>query len=287
MTTAYRTLVSTGELARHLDDRRWVVVDCRFDLTDPEAGHRAYAVAHVPGAGYAHLDRDLSGSKTGRNGRHPLPTPDAMVTTFGRLGIGPTRQVVAYDQANGMFASRLWWMLRYAGHEDVAVLDGGWAQWQREARPQRGSLESPPAQAFHATWRHGMLVDVDTVREGLGDPTLRLLDARAPERFSGSTEPLDPVAGHIPGAVNHPCTTNVGSEGTFLDPASLRQRFDARLEQTPPDRIVSYCGSGVTACHNLLALSHAGLDGGRLYAGSWSEWCSDSSRPVERADDAT
>ena len=276
----HRTIVPTDLLAAHLGDPSWVVVDCRFDLSNPDAGARAYEDAHILGAAYAHLDRDLSGPTTGRNGRHPLPTAQAMVAMFGRLGIDPARQVVAYDQSSGTFASRLWWMLRYAGHDAVAVLDGGWAKWQREQRSERGGVDATAPGAFTAAWRPDMRVEVESVRAALGDPTRRLLDARAPERFSGSTEPLDPVGGHIPGAVNHPCLTNVGEEGTFLPAEELRRQFETRLGTTTPDRVVSYCGSGVTACHNLLALARAGLDGGRLYAGSWSEWCADPDRPI-------
>ena len=281
----HRTLVPTDVLAAHLDDPSWVVVDCRFELADPDAGAHAYADAHIPGAAHADLDRDLSGPTTGGTGRHPLPAPQTMVATFGRLGIGPGRQVVAYDQSKGTFASRLWWMLRYAGHDAVAVLDGGWAKWRRDERPERGGVESPRAQSFTAAWRPEMLIDAAAVLAGLGDPERQLLDARAPERFTGSTEPLDPVAGHIPGAVNHPCLTNVGEDGTFLQAEELRRRFETRLGRTTPDQVVSYCGSGVTACHNLLALAHAGLDGGRLYAGSWSEWCSDPARPIVTGDE--
>lgn len=282
MSASTAPIVSTDRLAAHLDDPAWIVVDCRFDLADPATGEQAYREAHIPGARYAHLDGDLSGPKTGTNGRHPLPDRAAMAATFGQLGTTRDDQIVAYDQDGGMFASRLWWMLRYAGHDRVAVLDGGWAKWQREARPsQAGAVRATPA-TFTPSWQTALLVDAAAVARDLHNPDVVLLDARAAERYAGSTEPLDPVAGHIPGAVNHPCQTNLQAEGTFDQSAALRQRFDAVLGPAEPGQVVSYCGSGVTACHNLLALALAGLDGGKLYAGSWSEWCSDPARPIER-----
>ena len=283
MSTANPLIVSTDLLAEHLGDPQWNIVDCRFDLTDTEAGEQAYLKAHIPGAASAHLDRNLSGPKTGLNGRHPLPDREAMTATFERLGIANKNLVVAYDQGGGMFASRFWWMLRYAGHDRAAVLDGGWTQWQHENHPRQVDAESPKAATFAPKWRTELLLDAATVQKSLDKPGVTLLDARGAARFDGSTERLDPVAGHIPGALNHPCQANLRENGTFHNVAVLRQQFDAVLGSTPPDQVVSYCGSGVTACHNLLALALAGLDGGKLYAGSWSEWCSDPSRPTERS----
>lgn len=278
----FPTLVTTDDVAAHLNEPAWALIDCRFDLTDTSRGEQAYRSAHLPGASYAHLDRDLSAATTGTNGRHPLPGLEALGATLGRLGIEPGVQVVAYDQDNGMYASRLWWMLRYLSHDAVAVLDGGFAKWAREGRPTAAGDMAPQARHFTGTPRPGMLARVDEVQASLGDSAHLLLDARAPERYAGAVEPLDPVAGHIPGAVNHPFTRNVASDGSFLTTDGQREIWRAVLGATPPSQVVCYCGSGVTACHNLLAMAHVGLEGVRLYAGSWSEWCSDPSRPVER-----
>jgi thiosulfate/3-mercaptopyruvate sulfurtransferase len=280
---AFRTLISTSVLAMHLEDDPVAIVDCRFKLGDESWGEQAYVAAHIPRALYAHLDRDLSGPKTGTNGRHPLPDPDALTRTFTRFGITSGVQVVAYDQDNGMFASRLWWMLRWLGHDAVAVLDGGFAKWTAEGRDTRSGTETRAAQTFIAAPRPDLLATVDQVAALRADHNWRLVDARAPERFRGDVEPLDRVAGHIPGAVNHCYQTNLDAEGSFRSPEELRAHMQATLGDHPADRIVCYCGSGVTACHNLLALEHAGLTGARLYAGSWSEWSSDPARPVEKS----
>jgi thiosulfate/3-mercaptopyruvate sulfurtransferase len=262
-------------------DQRLVIVDCRFDLADTGAGARAYEQAHISGAVYAHLDRDLSGAKTGANGRHPLPTIEALVTTLGRLGIGPGVQVVAYDLDTGMYASRLWWLLRWMGHDAVAVLDGGFAKWTEAGLPTSSGIENRAARTFTGAPREQMTVTAMEVAALASSPDWHLVDARAPERYRGDVEPLDPVAGHIPGAVNHFYQRNL-DEGTFRRPEDLRAEFRGVVGDTSGDHVVCYCGSGVTACHNLLALEHAGLSGARLYPGSWSEWVSDPNRPVER-----
>ena len=281
------TLIDTLTLAAHLADPAVAIVDCRFLLADEAWGAREYATRHIPGAVFAHLGRDLSGQPTGRNGRHPLPEPETLSTTLGRLGIGDDTQVVAYDQDSGMFASRLWWLLRWMGHDAVAVLDGGFAQWLADGRPTSAGVEHRAARAFHGSPRADMTADAATVASRIGKNDWRLLDARAPERYRGDVEPIDRVAGHIPSAVNHPFTTNLIA-GRFLDAAHLRETLTRSLGGVPPDRTVCYCGSGVTACHNLLALEHAGLPGAKLYPGSWSEWSSDPSRPVETSrDDAS
>jgi thiosulfate/3-mercaptopyruvate sulfurtransferase len=279
---AITTLIDTRTLAAHLDDERFRVVDCRFRLDDVGWGEREYLAGHVPHAVYAHLDRDLSGPKTGTNGRHPLPDVRAFQAVASRLGIGPGIQVVAYDQDSGMFASRLWWLLRWLGHDAVAVLDGGFAKWTREQRPTRSGAESHRPREFEAVARPELVVSLEDITAWFRNPAWRLLDARAPERYRGETEPLDRVAGHIPGAGNHFFRLNVNEEGVFQPPDTLRERLEQALEGTPPDHTICYCGSGVTACHNLLALEHAGLRGAKLYPGSWSEWSSDPNRPVER-----
>lgn len=277
----YTTLVSTEVLARHLDDPVWVVFDCRHDLLDPEAGGRAYAADHIPGALHLHLERDLSGAKTGRNGRHPLPDPEAFAERLGCLGVGQGVQVVAYDSGPGPFAARLWWMLRWMGHEAVAVLDGGYAHWMAEGRPTSTEPSTRPPARF--VRRPGAVaVDAAYVEAHLGDPAVRLLDARSPERFRGENETLDPVAGHIPGAINRYFMENLAPDGRFKPAEELRRAFSSLLRGADPGAVVHQCGSGVTACHNLLAMEVAGLAGSRLYPGSWSEWCADPARPVAR-----
>jgi thiosulfate/3-mercaptopyruvate sulfurtransferase len=276
-----KTLISTDVLAAHLDDPAFVVVDCRFKLDDEGWGEREYKARHIPHAVYAHLDRDLSGPKTGTNGRHPLPDVHTLARTFGRLGITDGKQVVAYDQENGMYASRLWWLLRWLGHDHAAVLDGGFAKWTAEGRPIASGEVRPIATQFDASMRNGMVVDVNRVAALMTDADWRLVDARAPERYRGDTEPIDKTAGHIPGAVNHFFQWNLDERGRFRTPEELRTRLREAARGAPSDRIVCYCGSGVTACHNLLALEHAGMTGAKLYPGSWSEWSADPARPVE------
>ncbi len=273
----YKTLVSTATLAEHLGE--WRVVDCRFDLQREDWGHDQYRAGHVPFASYCHLSRDLSGDRTGMNGRHPLPSPAQLAALFCRIGVDRKTQVVVYDQDIGIFASRLWWMLRYMGHDDVAVLDGGWAKWTNEQRPTRSGDESRPAAIFDGRPRPELVAHLEDVQASARDALL--VDARAPERFEGRSEPLDRVAGHIPGAINHFYRHNVTSDGVMLPVDALRERLARVLGTHSPDRTVMYCGSGVTACHNLLAMEHAGLPGARLYPGSWSEWSADPDRPVE------
>ena len=276
---AFTTLISTAVLASHLDEA--IIVDCRSKLDDEAWGEQEYAASHIPGAVYADLNRDLSGPKTGTNGRHPLPDPHALARTFGRLGIASGVQVVVYDQDTGAWASRLWWLLRWLGHDAVAVLDGGFAKWTAEGRPTTSGSEYRAAREFTGMPRVGMSVDVATVASRLGSRDWRLVDARAPERFRGEKEPIDRTPGHIPGAVNHFFGGNLAADNTFRTPEELRARFAPALGGAPPDRVICYCGSGVTACHNLLALEHAGITGAKLYVGSWSEWSADPARPIE------
>ena len=276
------TLIDTASLATHLGHPSIVVVDVRHDLSAADTyGDAAYARSHIPGARFAHIDRDLSAKKTARSGRHPLPTPEAAAELFGRLGIDASKQVVVYDQGGGMFASRLWWMLRWLGHDRVAVLDGGFAKWEREGR----DVSSEPAAITATTFTPAHVrptVSATGVAASLPRHGLLLLDARAAERYRGDVEPLDPVAGHIPGAINRPYTRNVAADGTFRPSRELRAEFEAMLHGRPADDLVHYCGSGVTACHNLLAMTIAGYPLTRLYPGSWSEWVSDPSRPIAK-----
>ena len=280
----YTTLVSTADLAAHLDDPSWVIVDVRHELAQPDTwGEAEYRRAHVPGARFVHVDRDLSGPKSGTNGRHPLPAPEACAAIFGRIGIDATKQVIAYDQGSGSYAARLWWMLRWLGHDTAAVLDGGFAAWTREARPVTTDVPTIRAARFGAP-RAGPIVDARAVAASLSPRSLFLVDARGRERFRGDVEPLDPVAGHIPGAINRPYLDNLKTDGTFKPVNELRAEFCALVAGCPTAAVVHYCGSGVTACHNLLAMEHAGLGRGQLYPGSWSEWCADPARPIARGD---
>lgn len=277
----YRTLIAISDLAAHLDDPDWVVVDCRFSLLDPGRGRKEYLRAHVPGAVYAHLDDELSGPILhGVTGRHPLPSPAAVAERFGNWGITDGVQVTAYDDAGGGIAARLWWMLRFLGHDAAAVLDGGWPAWDAEGRPTAAGAESQPRRTFTPRVRENWTVDAEQVDALRVDPAWKLLDAREAIRFRGEEEPIDPVAGHIPGALSVPFLDNLEESGRFRSRDALRSRFDEIIGTTPPKRVVSHCGSGVTACHNILAMEHAGLPGGRLYPGSWSEWITDPARAV-------
>jgi thiosulfate/3-mercaptopyruvate sulfurtransferase len=232
---------------------------------------------------YAHLDRDLSGAKSGTNGRHPLPEIQMFADTLGRLGIDTSTQVVVYDHDSGGFASRLWWMLRWLGHDGVALLDGGFAKWTAEGRPTTPGVEARTPRVFVPHLQPQMVATASDVARFVGNPDWRLLDARAPERFRGDVEPVDKVAGHIPDALNVPFLENLDESGTFKPATDLAARFQKANGSTPADHVVAYCGSGVTACQNLLAMEHAGLHGAKLYPGSWSEWSSDPSRPMKRS----
>jgi len=275
-----RTLISVEALRALLQrGERLVLLDCGFDLVDAAAGARAHAQGHLPGAFHADLDRDLSSAKTGRNGRHPLPSRETFARTVARWGVKPGVAVVCYDDQGGAYAARAWWMLRWIGHDDVAVLDGGKAAWLAAG----GALETqlPLTDATATAYPLGA-ASMPTLQADalLGQSTHTIVDARAAERFRGEVEPLDPVAGHIPGARNRFHKDNLGAGGLFKPAAELRAAFLAL--QADPSRVVHQCGSGVTACHNLLAMEHAGLKGSSLYPGSWSEWVSDPSRPVAR-----
>ncbi len=278
----YKTLVDCHTLALHLHDPDWVAVDCRFVLSSPAAGRQAYEAGHIPGARYAHLDDDLSSPKTATSGRHPLPEPTVLAAKLGAWGIGPGKQVVAYDDSFGAMAARLWWLLRWLGHDRVVLLDGGMPRWQREGHPVTKDLPTVMPATFVPHPHNEMLVDAMTVAKAVKDDRQLVIDARAEERFNGEIEPLDPVAGHIPGAINLPFEDNLHVSGRFSTPEELRELYLGQLREVKPERVIHMCGSGVTACHNLLAMEHAGLTGARLYAGSWSEWIRDPSRPVAR-----
>jgi thiosulfate/3-mercaptopyruvate sulfurtransferase len=272
-------LVDTETLARHLGDPDWVVFDCRHDLAAPERGRAEYAKSHISGARFVHLDEDLSAPKSGRNGRHPLPYPEELTRKLEEAGVDSRKQIVAYDAQGGMVAARLWWLLRWLGHLPVAVLDGGWNQWLSEGRPQSAEIPQADPTRFKGSPR-AIEVNAESVRSHLGDATLFLLDARAPDRFRGQNETIDPVGGRIPGARNRFYRDNLDASGRFKTPELLKEEFRAVLGASGPEDVVNYCGSGVSACHNLLAMEIAGLRGARLYPGSWSEWIADPSRPI-------
>lgn len=274
----YTTLVSTDTLAAHA--REWAIVDCRFDLANAAWGREQYQAAHIPGAVYAHLNDDLSGPRTGTNGRHPMPSDEALVALLERLGIGNGTQVVAYDQDAGSYASRFWWLLRYAGHTAAAVLDGGFAKWAAEGRTVQAGSETRQRATFRPSFNRALVLTVGDVERRRQDGRTLLVDARAGERFEGRSETIDKKAGHIPGARNRFFRDNLAPDGTMLGADALRAAFASVLDGRSPAETVMYCGSGVTACHNLLAMAHAGLDGSALYTGSWSEWSSDPSRPI-------
>lgn len=276
------TLIAAAELAAHLGAADWIVCDCRHDLADYEAGRRAYVQSHIPGARFFHLDEDLSGPKTGVNGRHPLPHPHTFALRLGALGIDNGKQVVAYDASGGCYAARLWWMLRWLGHTRVAVLDGGWQAWTAAGHPVTDAMPSVQPTTFTARPRPELAVDAAFVAAHLADDACTVIDARSADRFRGENETLDPVAGHIPGAINRFFRLNLEESGRFKPADQLRAELQQMLGARDARAVVHQCGSGVTACHNLLAMEHAGLVGSRLYPGSWSEWVSDRSRPVAR-----
>ncbi|CAG0937349.1 thiosulfate/3-mercaptopyruvate sulfurtransferase [Thermoflexales bacterium] len=276
------TLITTHELARHLDDPDWAIFDCRFSLADPERGRRDYLHEHIPGAIYAHINAELSGPIIpGVTGRHPLPTRNELVARFSEWGIDQRVQVVVYDDSGGSMAARLWWLLRWLGHAAVAVLDGDWRKWKSEGRPIRDGVAIRPSRRFVPQSRSELLITSEEVESRLHADQHKLFDSRTADRYRGENETLDPIAGHIPGAISAPYPDNLNPDGTFRSVEELRARFTALLEDTPADHAAFYCGSGVTAAQNILALKHAGLGDAQLYAGSWSEWITDPHRPIE------
>ncbi len=276
----HRTLISAESLNALLGDTGLCLFDCRFDLARPDDGRARYEDEHLPGAIYADLNRDLSAAPTRGSGRHPLPAPEVFEERLRSWGVDSHSQVVAYDDANGMYAARLWWMLRWLGHEAVAVLDGGLRRWMQLDLPLTDDVPRVRRGNFIARPQRSLWVDADEAFSAASDPRRRVLDARAPERYRGEIEPIDAVAGHVPGARNHPFSLSLDTQGRFLAPDALRAGFASSLDTVPAAGAIAMCGSGVTACHLLLALEHAGLPGARLYPGSWSEWSSDPARPV-------
>jgi thiosulfate/3-mercaptopyruvate sulfurtransferase len=292
----FTTLIDVESLRALMASPAVAVLDCRFDLAAPDAGRQAYLRSHIPGARYVDLNRDLSAPVSAASGRHPLPDPVVLDALFRGFGVVRNTQVVVYDESNGSFAARAWWLLRWLGFAKVAVLDGGMSAWLREGgatesgESPRGAAEpagsgaagSPGAGSDRVQVERRAALGTDELIAALENPRTLLIDARAPERYAGAVEPIDPVAGHVPGAVNHPFSANLQSDGRFLPPEELERRWRDRLGDASPADVIVMCGSGVTACHNLLALERCGLPGARLYAGSWSEWIRDPRRPVAR-----
>ena len=277
---SYRTLIDAASLQTHLGDPGWVLLDCRFDLMQPNAGREAYQQGHLPGARYADLNQDLSDPVTGHSGRHPLPDPQRLANQLGAWGITPESQVLVYDDMAGAMAARAWWLLRWLGHERVVLLDGGLPAWLEAGGEITPSLPEPDDCGPYPVTLQPWVVDTEAVVVNLEQQGFTLIDARTAERFDGEQEPIDPVAGHIPGALNRPLPDNLTDHGTFKTAEQLRQEWHGLLEGRSAEDCVAMCGSGVTACHLLLSLELAGLTGARLYAGSWSEWIVDPGRPV-------
>jgi thiosulfate/3-mercaptopyruvate sulfurtransferase len=277
----YTTLISVADLAKHFEDPAVVIFDCRHELTNPEFGPKAYAESHIPGARFANVDKNLSGPPTGQNGRHPLPDPDVFMEWLGRMGVSNATQVVGYDHAGGSYGARLWWLLRWLGHSRVAVLDGGWQAWTAAGQPVTKELPAPKPAKFSGK-PDDSRVDAQYVLRRLNSADMILIDARANDRYRGQNETIDPVAGHIPGALNRFFKDNLDAQGRFKSAEELRAAFNPLIGDTPAGKVIHQCGSGVSACHNLLAMEIAGIRGARLYPGSWSEWIADPARPIAK-----
>jgi thiosulfate/3-mercaptopyruvate sulfurtransferase len=282
----FTTLIQPAQLASLRSSPDVAVLDCRHDLARPDWSDHAYTEGHIPGAIQAHLDRDLSSPITPQTGRHPLPQVAKLAETLGRWGIDGSVQVVAYDQGNGMYAARAWWLLRWLGHMKVAVLDGGFAAWQEAGLPVSQEPVQRPPRVFTPEANDAAFVTTAELQQALASRSAALIDARGADRFAGENETIDPVAGHVPGARNRPFAKNVDSRGRFQSADELRRQWSDLLRSRPATEVIAMCGSGVSACHNLLALEIAGFPGARLYAGSWSEWIRDPGRPIAKGAEA-
>lgn len=280
----YQTIISVDELARLIDSDGLSIFDCRFSLKDPQAGLKSYQQGHIPGALFANMDTDLSSAMTPGSGRHPLPDAEELVDKLGKWGVDNSTQVIVYDDMSGAFAARLWWLLRWLGHKNVAVLDGGLPKWVEAGH--RLETETPKVEAtnFTASVDNSLHVDIDFVVDALDQNSIALFDARSYERFTGKDQNTDPVPGHVPGAVSMPFAENLTSTGYFRSPEELRERFSSTINRSGDREMIAMCGSGVTACHNLLAMQIAGLEPTRLFVGSWSQWIKSKERPVATGD---
>ena len=276
-------LINTEDLSKHLHDPAWIIFDCRHDLFDLAKGERQYREGHIPGAHFVNIDTDLSGEKNGKNGRHPLPSPAAFTAFLARHGVSNTSTIVAYDDVGGQFASRLWWMARWIGFTDVVLLDGGIPKWIVDGYQLSTEVPSPVPAPLRGHADPLMLWNAADVLAHIGDNNISLIDARAAERYRGEIEPIDPIAGHIPGAANRFYKSNLNADLTFRSADEIRSEFTALTNRKQAANVVHYCGSGVTACANLFAMEYAGLSGSKLFAGSWSEWVSDPARPVNQS----
>ena len=283
-------IIGVTQLAGLVGAPGLVILDCRHDLAQPDWGEQQYRLGHIPGAIFAHLDRDLAGARSGSNGRHPLPLAETFAARLRSWGVGPTSRVVAYDSAQGAYAARAWWMLRWVGHAQVAVLDGGWQAWQASGQPLSQEIPQPEPGDLRAAASLQAIVAADMVLGLVAAAPVTapqgtlLLDARAPDRFAGRNETVDPVAGHIPGAINRFWKDNLDDQGRFKTAQQLRKEYASVLQGRAPQQVIVQCGSGVTACHDILALHIAGMPGAALYPGSWSEWIADPSRPIATGD---
>ena len=280
----YHTIISTEDLYQNLGQDDWFIFDCRYLLKDPDGGLNKFRQGHIPGAQLADMDRDLSSPMTQTSGRHPLPDADSFIEKLCAWGVGNDSQIVCYDDLSGAFAARMWWMLNWVGHGKVAVLDGGIKKWTAEERPLETESKDKPRGSFTGKADPGMWVDIDFVQQRLEQGDISLLDARSSERFTAKDQKTDPVPGHVPGAVSYPFAGNLSQEKVFLPANELTQRFESMFSERQPGQIINMCGSGVTACHNILATRIAGLPWTRLYVGSWSEWLKDRARPVATGD---
>lgn len=277
---AFATLVDIDTLAAHLADPNWVLLDCRFELARPDWGAAGFASGHIDGAQYAHLDHDLAAAPTESSGRHPLPDPSVFSARARTWGISPESQIVVHDQGNGVYAARAWWLFRWLGHRNVAVLRGGLAAWVASGRGLTTQITSRPAGTFQGQAQPRMVADVEEIERSLASRSLHIIDGRGADRYAGQNETMDPIAGHVPGAVNHPFASNFAADGGWHDEDTLRNLWQRSLAGRAPEQVVTMCGSGVSACLNLLALETLGIEGARLYPGSWSEWVRDPKRAV-------
>lgn len=279
--STFSTLIEVDQLYENYLNPNWIVIDCRFDLTNPEWGFSDYQQVHIPGSVYAHLNRDLSADQNPQSGRHPLPDPDEFCLRMGNLGVSNAHQVVVLDSVGGAFCSRLWWMLHWVGHSAVAVLNGGLTAWKSRGFPLTCGIETRAARLFNGKADMSRLATSQEILHLLADPAYKIIDARIPARYRGEIEPIDTIAGRIPGSLNRFHEYNLQSDGRMKPAHLLREEFTRLLDETPPENVIVYCGSGVTSCHHLLAMQYAGIQGAKLYAGSWSEWIRDPSRPIE------